>query len=239
MRKNIAVIMVIIVLVFVSVLAVLATLPLEGQKAMVSNFEQCAAAGYPIMESYPEQCKTPDGQTFVRTIDQVPHAQQAPFDTSATVVKDQQITFSDGLAVTLLQINDSRCKQGVVCVWAGELSYQFKAIGGGFGANGQEFTLATTTGKANTLNGYKFELKSGTETSATIVVAKQAAQPLGACYIGGCSSQLCTDQQGAVSTCEYREAYACYKNAVCERQADGQCGWTQTPQLQACLTSTR
>lgn len=31
----------------------------------VTSFEECAAAGYPIMESYPEQCRTPDGQTFV------------------------------------------------------------------------------------------------------------------------------------------------------------------------------
>lgn len=36
--------------------------------AAITNFEQCAAAGFPIMESYPEQCKTPDGRTFVRQI---------------------------------------------------------------------------------------------------------------------------------------------------------------------------
>lgn len=34
----------------------------------VSSFEDCAKAGYPIMESYPEQCRTPDGRTFVREI---------------------------------------------------------------------------------------------------------------------------------------------------------------------------
>lgn len=31
----------------------------------ISSYEGCVAAGYPILESYPEQCKTPDGQTFV------------------------------------------------------------------------------------------------------------------------------------------------------------------------------
>lgn len=35
----------------------------------IRNFEQCAAAGYPIMESYPEQCRTPDGRLFVRVVD--------------------------------------------------------------------------------------------------------------------------------------------------------------------------
>src|SRR3989344_769462 len=33
----------------------------------VNSFEQCALAGYPIMESYPEQCRTPDGRTFTNT----------------------------------------------------------------------------------------------------------------------------------------------------------------------------
>ena len=35
----------------------------------IRNFEQCAAAGFPIMESYPEQCRTPDGRLFVRVVD--------------------------------------------------------------------------------------------------------------------------------------------------------------------------
>ena len=36
-------------------------------KLQITSFEECAAAGYPIMESYPEQCKTPDGKTFVKS----------------------------------------------------------------------------------------------------------------------------------------------------------------------------
>ena len=31
----------------------------------ITNFDECAAAGNPIMESYPEQCRTPDGRSFV------------------------------------------------------------------------------------------------------------------------------------------------------------------------------
>ena len=34
----------------------------------VNNFEECLAQGYPILESYPRQCKTPDGKTFVEDI---------------------------------------------------------------------------------------------------------------------------------------------------------------------------
>ncbi len=34
----------------------------------VNNFDECASAGFPIMESYPEQCSTPDGRTFSRDV---------------------------------------------------------------------------------------------------------------------------------------------------------------------------
>lgn len=37
--------------------------PAEPEKA-VTNFEECAEAGYPVMESYPRQCRTPDGKNF-------------------------------------------------------------------------------------------------------------------------------------------------------------------------------
>ena len=34
----------------------------------VSTFEECVTAGYPVQESYPERCTTPDGKTFTRDI---------------------------------------------------------------------------------------------------------------------------------------------------------------------------
>lgn len=34
----------------------------------INNFEECVSAGYPIMESYPERCQTPDGRTFTRQV---------------------------------------------------------------------------------------------------------------------------------------------------------------------------
>lgn len=61
----------------------------------------------------------------------------------------------------------------------------------------------------------------------------------GGCYSGGCSGQVCSDDPGAVSTCEYMEEYQCYRTAICERQANGACGWTETPALTQCLMSAR
>ncbi len=36
----------------------------------ITSFEQCAAAGYPVGESYPRQCWTPSGEHFVEVIDE-------------------------------------------------------------------------------------------------------------------------------------------------------------------------
>jgi hypothetical protein len=55
------------------------------------------------------------------------------------------------------------------------------------------------------------------------------------CYVGGCSGQICSDQEGVISTCEWRDEYACYQTATCARQPDGQCGWTPTEELNSCL----
>jgi hypothetical protein len=32
----------------------------------ITNFQECVKAGYPVMEIYPEQCRTPDGKTFTK-----------------------------------------------------------------------------------------------------------------------------------------------------------------------------
>src|SRR3546814_741577 len=38
----------------------------EGQpSAQVDSFEQCVAAGYPAIDSFPERCETPDGTELV------------------------------------------------------------------------------------------------------------------------------------------------------------------------------
>lgn len=64
---------------------------------------------------------------------------------------------------------------------------------------------------------------------------KNTASP--ECKIAGCSGQLCvgTDSPDIITTCEYRQEYACYKTARCEKQSTGLCGWTQTQELFKCL----
>jgi len=155
------------------------------QKPMeeINSFEECAAAGYPIMESYPEQCRTPDGQSFTKGITM----REGKFDTLVTLRVNEQVKFNDGLVVTLAEISDSRCKPDVVCIWAGELSSRFILLGGAI-SEFKEVRLGTATAKSSTQNGYTITLKDGTESTSSIVVTKAGEQ--GACTM---DAKLCSD----------------------------------------------
>lgn len=57
-----------------------------------------------------------------------------------------------------------------------------------------------------------------------------------ACVRSGCGGELCTEPGNDMATiCVARPEHACYRSAACERQPNGQCGWTQSRQLRACL----
>lgn len=59
------------------------------------------------------------------------------------------------------------------------------------------------------------------------------------CIKSGCSGQICSDHE-ELSTCEYRQEYACYETAKCEVQATtGECGWTETTALTQCLSKAQ
>ncbi len=116
---------------------------------VIANYDDCVAAGNPVMESYPSQCRTQDGRTFV--------------DPRERVAEPQPVT------------NDSG-----------------PFVGAG-------------------------------------------------CAVAGCSKEICaeaSEADGVVSSCVYLAQFACYKNARCERQSDGKCGWRQTAELQACINAS-
>ena len=57
------------------------------------------------------------------------------------------------------------------------------------------------------------------------------------CIVSGCSNTVCADvaEGPQITTCEWRDEYACYQKATCERQGNGDCAWTQTDALKECL----
>ena len=75
---------------------------------------------------------------------------------------------------------------------------------------------------------------TSSEPEATTAAPEEPPPAGGECKATGCSGTVCSDQD-VVTTCEFKAEYACYRDATCTRQADGQCGWTQTPELDACL----
>ncbi len=87
---------------------------------------------------------------------------------------------------------------------------------------GEHEKVTGPAGKSEKLTSTQFYLRAGSAT---------AKKP---CIKTGCSKQICSDHT-VMSTCEWREEYACYRQATCERQADGNCGFTKTPELTACL----
>jgi len=66
MNKRIFIFLIIIVLGAVVYFTIFK--PGEVPTPDINSFEECVSAGYPVLESYPRQCKTPDGRTFTEDI---------------------------------------------------------------------------------------------------------------------------------------------------------------------------
>jgi Domain of unknown function (DUF6748) len=105
------------------------------------------------------------------------------------------------------------------------VSQALAAISGGEGVlvTGIHATVTGPGGKMPQLKATQFYLRAG---------KTQAMKP---CIKTGCSSQVCSDKN-VITTCEWRPEYACYQKAVCERQGNGNCGFTPSAELNACLS---
>jgi hypothetical protein len=59
-----------ILVIIVLILILLFYIPTLGDTEVkeINSFEECAAAGNPVMESYPRQCRTTDGRIFTEVI---------------------------------------------------------------------------------------------------------------------------------------------------------------------------
>ena len=166
-----------------------------------------------------------------------------------TLILGEEAQFKDVSIRPLAVTEDSRCPKDVQCIQAGTVVVSTRIVSGmGTSTNairlGQSVTTEAETitfvsvlpekmsGDSLRPGDYQFTFKVEKRRAAEV-----APPALGKCYVGGCSSQLCSDKPDMASTCEYRESYACYRGATCTRQATGVCGWTQTPALTSCLLS--
>lgn len=168
----------------------------------------------------------------------------------------QTATFKENSLQLISVTEDSRCAEGVTCIWAGTLkakiilvsgmgtSTQVLELGKIFSTEWETITLLSAVphpkaGSRILPNDYRltFEVKKRAPEVKPVPPPPLPVKPA-ACYKGGCSGQICSDRQDVLSTCEFRQEYTCYQTAICERQKSGECGWTKTPQLEACLTQS-
>jgi hypothetical protein len=98
--------------------------------------------------------------------------------------------------------------------------------------SGSHEQVTGPAGRSQMLNATQFYLRATASGSS----AGNQKPPVNKkpCFKTGCSRQVCADEE-VVTTCEYRPEYECYKRAKCERQANGECGFTDTPELRTCL----
>mgnify|MGYP005839159459 CR=1 FL=1 len=68
MSKNKIIFWIIISVITIFIAILLIFLRPKVATGNINSFEECAKAGYPVMEIYPPQCKTPDGRIFTQEI---------------------------------------------------------------------------------------------------------------------------------------------------------------------------
>ncbi|WP_374586076.1 hypothetical protein [Pseudoduganella sp.] len=94
-------------------------------------------------------------------IDDTQASHRPPPRTSASYVlaQGETVTLAPAVTLKLERVNDSRCKQGAVCVWAGYISYNFVLTGQ---QGSTSFLLADDmpgASKSVTRNGLTFTLE--------------------------------------------------------------------------------
>lgn len=107
------------------------------------------------------------------------------------------------------------------------------------GEAADEFMAACLRGEPVFQEEMDGEAQDGTEEP----VASSSSPAAGpGCVVGGCSGQICGEEgevEGTVTTCEWLEEYACYQKTRCERQTNGQCGWTENTEFGQCMTEAK
>lgn len=122
-----------------------------------------------IFLAYPRPVVAPHDQELI-VEPPVPVGGGVRFGAVTTIALGLSVTYADGLQVSLDKVDDSRCKQGMQCVWAGELAPTIHIRGGLAGDVIQEIRLGATTKRSLSIAGYDFMLRDATETSIDLLV---------------------------------------------------------------------
>lgn len=220
----------------------------EGEDVvLINSFDDCVAQGYAVMESYPRQCRTVDGRTFTEDIGnelektdliRVDNPRPNTEISSPLHVSGQARGywfFEASFPVRLSDANGVEIARGIAQAQGEWMTEDFVT----FEATLQFAKPATSAGTLVLERDNPSGLPENAD--ALMVPVKfdlnaQYSRVSGGCIVTGCSGQVCADEE-VVTDCAYRPEYACYQGAICERQQDGECGWTQTEELDQCLSA--
>lgn len=216
----------------------------------IDSFEKCMAAGFPIMESYPRQCRAGD-KLFAEEIE----TDSEPIETenirvsslktneviqSPLIIEGEArgLWFFEGvfparlfdenekeIAVGYVQTTDDWMTENFVPFY-GQLEFKIPLTRRG--------TLVLERDNPSGLPEHHEEIR------IPIIFATNDGDPapITECKKTGCSGQVCSDED-IITTCEFLPEYLCYRTALCERQANRKCGWTMTEELTGCIEKAR
>lgn len=131
------------IILIVLVLAAIAVLyDLINKKAvrtpLITTFLECKAAGHPILESFPEQCKVPNGPTFVNQNQQVQGSDPInPQATSTTISGQKDLIRVDNVSINQLVGSPLVVKGSARGTWFFEASFPVELVDG----NGKRLTI--------------------------------------------------------------------------------------------------
>jgi len=117
-----------------------------------TNFDECTAAGFPIMESYPPRCSTPDGEVFIQ-------------DIGNELEKTDLIKINEPRPNAVIIGNTITIKGEARGIWFFEASFPIKLLG----SDGSELanTIATAKSDWMTEEFVAFEAKIDFQNSGT------------------------------------------------------------------------
>ncbi len=174
MNKNTAIALSAILTVAVLTLLIL---KFAGPSANARTFEQCAAEGNPIMESYPRQCRFPDGTLTVELIDGDSSSQaQANIVVTEPVENDEvenpltisgeARVFENSFAYRILDADGNILVEGHDMAEAPDI--------GQFGPFDIEVSYAIPSTEEGTVEVFEYSAKDGSEINKVVIPVKFA-----------------------------------------------------------------
>lgn len=231
----------------------------QPEKSVV-DFLSCRQANYPIFNSFPRYCLSPDGKKFIEPINEE-ELNNMPViyspDTAKPLVSPLKIDgeargywYQDNKFIIALWDKDGQLISSSTANAKNKITDNELVP-----FSSQLIFSATTSNPTGWLTfiplhqAIKFPAKwqipilltdPNFQTKTKLDENNQPPnepeeQPL-TCLPSGCSGTVCVPAgQEVITTCDYQPQYACYQKALCQRQSDGACGWTETEDFKQCL----